>query len=162
MNTYGIQSINNQTFNSSYYHNYEYPMGARNALVSFLKVHNLTLNILGYIPGVSTISGCVRIGSGVLMCAVTLAVGDPNGKRGAIIGPWYSEALLTGITQIGRGVLEAFIPGGWMVNASLDGIGSVINIGTQFIPQGSDLYDPGPGPHEEPEYPFPFTLLHLA
>src|ERR1700722_17342343 len=99
MNTYGLRSINTDTFNLKWHTNYVYRQQTRNALVTFLKVHNLTLNILGYIPGVSIVSGCVRIGTGLFMCDITLTVGERNAKQGAIIGHWYDEALLTGITQ---------------------------------------------------------------
>ena len=103
MNTYGLRSINTDTFNLKWHTNYVYPQQARNAVVTFLRVHNLTLNVLGYIPGVSVVSGCVRMATGSVMCATTLAVGERGATQGAIIGHWYDECLLTGITQIGRG-----------------------------------------------------------
>jgi hypothetical protein len=53
MNAYGLRSINTDTFNLKWHINYMYPQQTRNALVTFLKVPHLTLNILGYIPGVS-------------------------------------------------------------------------------------------------------------
>ena len=104
INTYGLRSINTDTFNLKWHTNYVYPQQARNVVVTLLKVHNLTSNILGYIPGVSVVSGCVRMGTGLLMCAVTLGVGERDAMQGVIIGHWYDECLLTGITQIGRGV----------------------------------------------------------
>ncbi len=77
MNTYGLRSIGTETFNLREGDKYQYPKQARDVIVTFFKVHNLTLNILGYIPGVSTFSGCARILSGIAICAVTLAIGDP-------------------------------------------------------------------------------------
>ena len=45
-----------------------------------------------------------------------------------IIQPFYDEALLTGISQIARGGLEALVPSGWMVNALLDAIFTIPNL----------------------------------
>ena len=165
MNTYGLRSINTNTFNLKWHTNYVYPQQVRNALVTFLKVHNLTLNILGYIPGVSVVSGCVRMKTGLIMCAVTLAIGERNATEGKIIGHWYDEALLTGITQIARGALEAFVPFGWVANASLDTIATIYNVRKEL--SASSLYIrymqyDHHGPYPDPEYPFPFWLLHLA
>lgn len=55
-----------------------------------------------------------------------------NATQGAIIGHWYDEALLTGITQIARGALEAFVPFGWVANASLDAIATIYNLGKEL------------------------------
>jgi len=165
MNTYGLNSINNATFNLKWHTNYVYPQPVRNAVVTFLKVHNLILNILGYIPGVSVISGCLRIGSGLLMCVVTLAIGERDAIQGAIIGHWYDEALLTGIAQVARGILEAFVPFGWIANASLDVVGTASNFGKQLTVASTCAGCMGytnHGPHPDPKYPFPFWLLHLA
>lgn len=165
MNTYGLHSINIDTFNLKWHTNYWYPRDQRNILVTFLKIHNLTLNILGYIPGVSLYSGSVRIATGIAICAITLAIGERHARRGAIIGHWYDEALLTGITQIARGILEAFVPYGHAVNASLDVIATFFNLGTEIsnvsVCPGCVHFD-NHGPHPDPEYPFPFWLLHLA
>jgi hypothetical protein len=165
MNTYGLFSIGTQTFNLRWHTNYAYPKQARDVLVTILKTHNLMLKILGYIPVVSTISGCARIGTGLLMCGVTLAVGDRNATQGAIIGHWYDEALLTGVTQIGRGILEAFVPFGRIANASLDTIATVWNIGQELanasVCPGCMGYK-NHGPYPAPKYPFPLSLLHLV
>jgi hypothetical protein len=163
MNTYGLRSINSQTFNLQYDTSYVYPKQARNALVTFLRVHNLSLNILGYIPGISIVSGCVRIGTGLAMCAVALAVGERNAKQGLIIGHWYDECLITGITQIARGVLEAFVPFGWIANASLDTIATFWNIKQEC--QNNPTFRTSVGeyqghqPYRDPEYPLPFLFL---
>jgi hypothetical protein len=163
MNTYGLHSINNCTFNIPRFANivFVYPKKSRDVLVTFLKVHNFTLNILGYIPGVSVVSGCVRMGTGLIMCAVTLAVGERNANQGVIIGRYYDEALLTGITQIARGALEAFVPSGWVVNASLDAIATIPNLLNE-AQLGCSFVDKQNVPHSDPKYPFPFSLLHLA
>jgi hypothetical protein len=99
------------------------------------------------------------------MCGVTLAVGERNAMQGAIIGHWYDEALLTGITQIGRGVLEAFVPFGWIANASLDTVATVWNIakelGNTSVCTGC-MRHANHGPYSDPEYPFPLSLLHLV
>lgn len=165
MNTYGLRSINTDTFNLKWHTDYVYPQKARNALVTFFKVHNLTLNVLGYIPGVSVVSGCMRMGTGLIICTVTLAIGERNATRGAIVGHWYDEALLTGITQIVRGALEALVPFGWVANASLDTIATICNAGKELSAASvctGCMQHTNHGPYPDPEYPFPFWLLHLA
>lgn len=165
MNTYGLRSVNTDTFNLKWHTNYSYPKFARDVVVTFFKVHNLTLNILGYIPGVSLFSGCARMGTGLAMCAVTLAVGQRNATQGVIIQHWYDEALMTGITQIARGALEAFVPFGRVANASLDAITTVFNITKDCLAasvcSGCMSFE-NHEPYSDPEYPFPFWLLHLA
>jgi len=165
MNTYGLRSVNTDTFNLKWHTNYTYPQEARNVVVTLLKVHNLTLNILGYIPGISVVSGSLRIGTGLLMCVVTLAVGERDAEQGVIIGHWYDEALFTGVSQIGRGIFEAFVPFGRTVNAILDSIGTVWNLGKEL---GNASVCPGcmqyanHRPYPDPKYPLPFSLLHLV
>lgn len=165
MNTYGLRSVNADTFNLKWNTNYSYPHQARNVIVTFFKVHNLTLNILGYIPGVSVVSGCVRIGTGLLICAVTLTVGQKDAKQGVIIGHWYDECMLTGVAQIGRGVLEAFVPFGRIANAYLDGIATFWNIRKELgnAPVCTCCMDyANHGPYPDPKYPFPFSLLNFV
>lgn len=165
MNTYGLHSINTGTFNLKWHTNYSYPKPLRHGVVTFLKIHNLTLNILGYIPGVSLFSGSVRIGTGLIMCGLTLVVGDKKAQGGVIIGHWYDEALATGITQIARGALEAFVPYGWIANASLDVVATVFNLLQECVAASTCQECMGyknHSPHPDPEYPFPFWLLHLA
>lgn len=165
MNTYGLFSVNVGTFNRREGSDLTYPQEMRNVLVTFLKIHNLTLNILGYIPGISSVSGCVRIGTGVAMCAFTLAVGDPKARQGVIIGHWYNEALLTGITQVARGVLEAFVPFGWIMNASLDAPSTIVNLRTVFndiTRQSHPFAGVNYNPYADPEYPLALCPLYLA
>jgi hypothetical protein len=101
------------------------------------------------------------------MCTVTLAVGDKDKKRGVIIGPWYGEALRTGIAQIARGVFEAFVPYGKIANAVFGVMATVNNIEHNSTASGSaglDENTPSGGyePHQNPKYPFPFQLLYLV
>ncbi len=163
MNTYGVGSINITTFNG--YENTRsgysctYPEPVRNVVVTFFKIHNLTLNILGYLPGMSAVSGCVRIGTGCILCTITLLYGQREAESGLIIRHFYDEALLTGITQIARGALEALIPFGWIVNASLDALGSLVNLHSRIVCWhyfGREYLN------NDPVYPFPFSLLHLV
>lgn len=165
LNTYGLRSINTDTFNLKWQTGYTYPQAARNVVVTLLKVHNLTLNVLGYIPGVSVVSGSFRIGTGLLMCAATLAIGERDAQTGVIIGHWYDEALLTGAAQVGRGILEAFVPFGSMVNLTLDSVGTALNAAVEV---GHALVCPEcmgyttNGPYPDPSYPLPFAFLHLV
>ncbi len=167
MNTYGLHSINVNTFNLSWNSSLYYPQKARNVVVTVFRIHNLTLNILGNLSTTRFYSGCTRIAIGVSICAVTLVRGDRHAQQGAIIGRWYDEALLTGMAQIVRGILEAFIPNGQLVNASFDVIATVFNLGSEvttecacprcFAQQGGPV-----GPYPEPQYPLPFWPLYLA
>ncbi|MFI5342686.1 MAG: hypothetical protein ACHQUC_00525 [Chlamydiales bacterium] len=173
MNTYGLLSINSTTFNRDYHPTFTYPKAARDVIITFLKIHNLTLNILGYISKVSPISGCVRIVSGCAMIATTLAVGDPNARKGVIINRWYSEALLTGVAQVARGVFEAFVPYGKFINAGLDIVGTVVNLlkieyhKTCGCIECERLFDidqipPDQEPHPGPNYSLPLMFLNLV
>lgn len=165
MNTYGLHSINKDTFNLKCNNDYTYPQPARDALVTFFKVHNLTLNALGYISGISGISGCVRIGTGLITCTITLLIGERDAPQGAIIGHWYDEALVTGITQIARGVLEAFVPFGWIANGALDTLTTLHKFGKKLFVTSvctECAESTHHRPYPDPRYSFPFWLLYLA
>ena len=166
MNTWGLRSINSTTFNLQYDDKFTFPKAGRDFIVTALRISNLTLNVLGYIPGVSSISGVVRIALGIGFCAITLAVGErnpPDGARGAIIGHWYDEALMTGMAQITRGILEAFVPYGWAVNAGMDVLCSVSNIAPDLRNIGRyDLNYYTTQPYAEPNHAFPFNLLQIV
>jgi hypothetical protein len=166
-------SINSTTFNRDYHPTFTYPKAARDVIISFLKIHNLTLNILGYLSKFSPISGCIRIASGCAIIATTLAVGDPKAKKGLIINRWYSEALLTGVAQVARGVLEAFVSYGMFINAGLDAISTVVNllkiasnthIGCSKCEQLSDIDERSPHnePHPGPNFPLPLIFLNVV
>jgi hypothetical protein len=169
LNTFGLRSINTGTFNLGYHTNYTYPRQARNLVVTLLRAHNLCLNILGYIPGVATFSGCARMLTGASICLLTLSVGERDAQQGVIIGHWYDEALNTGVAQVARGATEAFMPYGRIVNLSLDVIGTISNLineatnvsdkvsGCQCCPEFSNH-----GPYPDPNYPSVFGLLYLA
>lgn len=165
MNTYGLHSINTHTFNLKWHTNYTYPQQLRNIVVTLFRVHNFSLNILGYIPGVSFVSGCVRMGTGLLMCAVTLKIGDRNATEGAIIGHWYDEALRTGVTQIARGALEAFVPFGRIVNGVFDVVGTICNLTGEAVAAsvctGCMGYE-NHGPHPDVNYSGILMFLKLA
>ncbi|MFI5342687.1 MAG: hypothetical protein ACHQUC_00530 [Chlamydiales bacterium] len=173
MNTYGLLTINSTTFNRDYHPTFTYPKAARDVIITFLKIHNLTLNILGYMSKFSPISGCVRIVSGCAIIATTLTIGDPKARKGVIIDRWYSEALLTGVAQVARGVFEAFVPYGKIINAGLDVIGTVVNllkiasnthIGCAECERLSDIDQRSPNeePHPGPNYYLPLMFLDLV
>lgn len=172
LNTYGIRSINSESFNTYGSENAYLPRGIRDLANTLLRINNLVLNILGYIPGVAHVSGSIRMGIGCCICVITLALGSPNAERGLIIGRWYKEALLTGIAQIARGALEAFVPYGRQVNIGLDIAGTVVNLANEssHIQCGG-----GPGyefeegneradlpPYRDPAYPLPLFPLYFA
>jgi len=165
MNTFGFHSINAATFNTQWGSNLAYPRDSRNVVYSAFKVNNLAFNILGYIPGVSVVSGSIRMVIGVAIVIGTLCVGDPNAKRGAIIGPWYWEALATGVSQIARGALEAFVPYGQFVNLGLDIVATPWNSirSLTWDDRGcGDMEPGGVGPYDKPDYPLLLKPLHLV
>ena len=165
-NTWGICSVNPKTFNTNYHESFTFPRPLRNLVVTALRINNSILNIAGYIPGVSNISGCVRMAIGTTIVGVTLAIGERNAMQGPIIGRWYDEALTTGISQIARGAFEAFIPAGHITNLVMDTIATPLNLSTQI--EGSlaceeCMYgNSHVKPHRDAEYPFPFSLLKLV
>ncbi|WP_154017919.1 hypothetical protein [Candidatus Protochlamydia phocaeensis] len=130
-----------------------------------LRINNAVLNVLGYIPGVSVVSGCVRMAIGAGIIGVTLAIGDRKASSGDIIGRWYDEAIGTGIAQIVRGALEAIVPFGWVANATLDVIATPFNLSKEI--EGSSvcagcMMGSHVSPHSDVDYPFPLWLLHLV
>jgi hypothetical protein len=166
MNTFGLRSINADTFNLKWHTNYVYPQAGRDVVLSLLRIHNLTLNILGYIPGISFFSGCTRMVTGLLFTATTLAIGDRNARAGIIIGHWYDEALLTGIAQIARDALEALAPFGRIINATLDITATFYNLAREFsqvpiCPEECEEYL-NHHRYSDPEYPLPLWPLYLA
>ncbi len=160
LNTYGLHAVNTHSFQNR-------EVGTsrpiRNAVVTALRINNLTLNILGYMPGFSTISGSIRMLVGMAIGAVTLAIGTPKqDQAGAIIGHFYNEALSTAAAQIFRGACEAFIPFGKFINAAADITATIVNacssasVGCGSVGGGRNTIN------EEPIYPAPFVWLYLA
>lgn len=166
MNTWGLRSINTGTFNLKFHATYAYPKPARDVVITLLRIHNLTLNILGYMdPRIACISGCVRAVTGLLFVAVTLTVGDRNAKKGHLIQHWYDEALLTGVSQIARGMLEAFVPYGRVVNLAADVVATFPNLKADFnVVSGCTECMGGlnHSPHGDANYPIYFFPLYFA
>lgn len=177
INTYGFRAINATTFNTQYGDRYTFPREVRNLAVLALRVHNAVLNVLGYIPGVSIVSGSIRIFTGVAMIAATVAIGNRNANGGHIIGRWYDEAIATGVAQVVRGALEAFVPFGWIANAALDVIATPINLIRENLwmsepggclgvcdccAEAARRHLPDTKPYEDLKYPTPFQLLLLV
>lgn len=160
MNTYGLYSVNRTTFNQLPSSDLEFPKSTRDTIFKLLKINNCVLNILGYIPVVSCVSGLVRMGIGAGISITTLAIGTPENTSGAIIGRLYDEALYTGITQFCRGILEVCYPIGVFVNPVLDVVGTVINLSsdTSFYSAPHDALRP----HSNPTFPAPFCLLEIV
>lgn len=109
-------------------------------LSTCLRIYKLILDVLGYIPVISTISGCVRIGFGVLFLSISVPCLNRPGRTLEGGGGYQVEYATKGskdflvelrlmaIAQIARGVFEAFVPYGKLVNATLDVIATPINI----------------------------------
>lgn len=172
LNTYGIRSINAASFNGTYNEKEHIPCLIRDFANTALRINNLTLNILGYIPGIKHISGCIRMGVGGSIILLTLALGSPTASTGLIVGRWYEEALLTGIAQATRGALEAFVV--CPINLLGDVVGTVCNLMTELsnAPYYGGLDDieilerenlrRQKQPYSDPEYPVLLSLLYLA
>lgn len=172
MNTWGIYSVNTTTFNNCREEERRiyYPKNCRDKIYTALKLNNLTFNILGYIPGVSIVSGSIRMAVGAAIVGTTLCIGDRKAEEGVIIGRFYDEAIATGVAQIARGALEAFVPFGHLANLALDVVATPWNV------TRSALWNMHCGGHGEmfdpcticsietkaPEYPLLVTPLHLV
>lgn len=165
LNTYGIRSVNRNTFNPEPYDDVFFLRAKRNVVVTALRINNVVLNVLGYMPAVSFVSGCVRMAIGASIIGITLIIGDPKAHSGAITGRFYREAILTGVAQIARGALEALVPFGWVANVALDFLATPFNLKTEFkesraCPSG--CMDCDKHAHKDPNYPFPFQILYVA
>ncbi|MDF2550631.1 MAG: hypothetical protein K0S07_1698 [Chlamydiales bacterium] len=104
--TWGFDSINNKTFNNKYDGSIVIHKDLRDRLIPLLKIRNVALDILGYIPVISIVSGVCRIALGVFMLKFVNTHGNREAKRGMIIGRFYDEAKTQAICQILRGILE--------------------------------------------------------
>jgi hypothetical protein len=157
MNTYGLFSISIRSYNNQYSNEgTEITEERRDDVVTPLKAHNLTLGILGYIPGVSIFSGSLRVFTGSMMVALTLIYGNMNEEKyRPMPDHFFNEELLTGITQIARGILEVLWPLGLIINAPLDFTFTFINL---YNNANDDRYnnksehDYKIKPHPQPEY----------
>jgi hypothetical protein len=162
MNTYGIHSININTFNKSFGEPDGYSRDVRNWFLGFLRVHNLALNILGYFPGVSVVSGCVRMGTGLALIASAVVLKNHPCTHGLFGNDRFDEAIGTGITQIARGALESFIPLGSLLNFCLDVGSTPFNLYLSQKTHARKENSTTQGPYEEPPYFPPFSLLYMA
>ncbi len=170
LNTYGIRSINAESFNTYGSPGAFLPRSIRDLANTLLRINNLVLNVLGYIPGVSLVSGSVRLGIGVSIVILTLALGSPNAEQGLIIDRWYNEALITGAAQVARGTLEAFASFGGPVNMILDIVGTVFNLQAELFhcdcsigPMDDDSREAeARPPYRDPDYPVFLSPLYLA
>lgn len=160
-NVYGLFSINTETFNQSDYGKLECTKAHRDIVLTCMRVHNGVLNVLGYIPGISQVSGCVRIATGVIFGAVVLVLGSSDKDSGHLItGRWYREALRTAMMHIARGIFEACVPFGFVANAVLDIVATPIhfveNMETQPVVDGEKSRR-----HGDVAYPGPLKILRL-
>jgi hypothetical protein len=164
LGTWGIKSINSATFNQSSVDSLEYPKLFRDIIYSALKVRNLFLNILGYLSATRFAAGCTRISLGVGMLATVMAIGNRRASQGMIIGRFYDETVSHAMAQIARGIFEAFVPYGYIVNGVLDVVGTVVNLSQEFfwssLQSDDDVFYPAP--HPNPDFPIPLSLLHLV
>ncbi|CRX39475.1 hypothetical protein [Estrella lausannensis] len=168
LNTWGIRSINRETFNIKPNDSLYMPIQVRNVAITAMRIWNIVMNILGYIPGVQIVSGALRIVAGIAIAGFTAAIGEREATCGPIIGRWYDEAINTGMAQIVRGALEALIPFGFIANASLDIIATPLNIYKEIcppprsVPADRETLFVQAAPYPDIIYPVPLGILHLA
>jgi hypothetical protein len=162
-NTYGLHSVNGGTFNQNVNSSLTYPKEVRDVIVTGLRIHNLALRVMEYLPSTFIISGALRMCTGAAMIGATLAIGERDAQYGAIIGRYYDEALNTGAVQMARGALTLTGPIGVIANVIFDllATGMAVN---QSIHANYTTYAYGaaPLPHKEPLYPFPLNILFLG
>ncbi len=168
MNTYGIRSVNSDSFCYKMHadaSNNEFLKNTRNIIVTIYKVHNFILNILGYIPFFCVYSGAIRAGTALLTKAIILAHNLYFDGSNESIKKWKDEAEVTANTQFARAALEAFLPFGHVVNFYLDGFGTIKNISAELYSVviskiwGENLeYQK----NKDPQYPFPLGFLNIV
>lgn len=121
-NTWGLRSVNHGSFNNKIIHDVEfvYSKEERDLFIKILKIHNFVLDILGYIPGVSIISGCIRILTGFTFYVFNIMGSNPHANDGQLFsGPNFDEAINTAKAQMIRGAIEA-MPYAKILNLFLD------------------------------------------
>ena len=153
MNTYGLLSVNQHTFNTSIHDDWYYPREMRNIVVTLLRVHNLVLNVAAFTTYHVT-GSYIRICSGIVMAMTTLLFGDPNALSGMIIGRWYYEAISTAIMQIIRGLLDLYFAG--FINLVLDIVFSLFNLAVFLLEERDTVA------HNDVQYPLVFSWLYLV
>lgn len=160
VNTFGLFSVNNATFNLEKNKSF-YPTEVRDLVVTLLKVSNLTLNVIGFISEANQSSGCIRMVLGGMICVIGFSSLSPSKDFSA-------EVRCTGAAQIVRGALEAYIPYGRIFNISLDAVATISNVlkdaevqmkRSMVINCSSWLHE---FPDDHPEYPHILKILHLA
>lgn len=162
--TYGIFSVNQNTFNVEIYQGRYIPNPTRDLVVTALRLNNLVLHILGYISRLSPISGCIRIGIGAAITIITTAIMNRNAYSGTVVGRWHDEGILIGMAQVFRGVIEAFIPYSLIINGMLDIIGTGVNVMEKIHIDTANAQafagDEQAYLYDKPKYPCPFSLLY--
>lgn len=145
MNTFGFFSINDSSFNQWPASDRDYKnrmtdsnhcfASVRDDIYTFFKVHNLIFNALGY-SRFGKFSGYGRIFSGFSMVAFTLLQKTKTYKNKQItikVGPpkghFYKEAILTGISQISKGILEVYFSERMKLRVALECLGTIYNLG---------------------------------
>jgi hypothetical protein len=137
---------------------YFLPKPYRDSMLTYARVYQLTLNILGYIdfiPHLPVIAGGIRIMGGVLLLGQTLI------DRGSMQGNFSDERCYTALAQMVRGCFEIYRPAGNNINLFLDGLGTIYNlthVGTYCVDYytGSDRIaygDTPPNPNQMVEGP---------
>lgn len=98
-------------------HIYTWPSENRKNLVKTLTVFHRVMDICGYIPGVSIISGLIRL----IAAAVFSSAIEKGIKNDVIKGIYCDEARWTVKGHVIRGCLEAFLPViGQIINLKFD------------------------------------------
>ena len=122
-NTFGIFPINQHTFNRNNQTKVTYPQGVRDIVINSFAVYTLSLNMLSYTKfyRIAAIARCLV---GASFYLFTVCVGNRDAKRGLIIGHFYDEAIVTGVAQVARGMVDLWASNRAAVNAGLDLVSS--------------------------------------
>ncbi|MBN2479402.1 MAG: hypothetical protein JXA94_04165 [Parachlamydiales bacterium] len=178
-NTYGLHSINDQTFHIDLIQG-ELPLKAqRKSVYTALKLNNLVFNFIGYLPYYSKVSGSLRMGlwfaamfAPNLLKSERISPKDGPNKlfkkiqtelKSEAIKPWIKEYYSTCALQIIRGFLESFYPNGKIANLLFDVISTPINMSnikkTNFL---DDFIDGGVDPNATTKYKGLFKFLNYV
>lgn len=127
-NTYGYMAINRWTFNQDPRYLETIKPKIRENILFDLRINNWVLNFFGYLNSTRVFSGQIRIFIGLCVLTGCSAWTGYSLIRRQAINRFAVEGILTAITQIFRGYVEAFLIYGRLINASLDVIFTPINI----------------------------------
>lgn len=127
-NTYGYTAINRWTFNQDprYPETISKEMFVR--IRTALTINNWAFNFFGYLNSTRFLSGQIRMLVGLAVLARCTLWIFSSLRKGEPVNRFAVEGILTAVTQIFRGYVEAFLVYGRLVNLTLDVIFTPFNL----------------------------------